>query len=200
MIERHFQLFQGLLALLKGEVGLHSLLLIHEKSREDLVHVDSRNVVVIVIVDHIDEAERVCVESEMANPLLEVVMFIFDFLDETGEEVLHFLLHHEHLGDLRVRVLADDVLQLAPEHLLAFVVEQRAFALGLETVLTDESRLAALGGDADHVALVAVYALGTALQRLAHTTNQYKLLFNFTRKMGHQPQAHAPLPLPFNAA
>lgn len=88
-----------------------------------MVHIYSGDVVVVVVVDHVDEAESLGIETEVADPFLEIVVFIFDFLDEACEEVLHFLLHHEHLGDLRVGVLADDVFQLAPQHLLAFIVE-----------------------------------------------------------------------------
>jgi len=76
-----------------------------------------------VVVDHVDEAESLRIEAEVTDPFLEIVVFVLHFLDEACEEVLHLLLHHEHLGDLRVRVLADDVFQLAPQHLLAFVVE-----------------------------------------------------------------------------
>lgn len=67
-------------------------------------------------------------------------------------------------------------------------MEECALAFGLEAILTDKGRFAALVRNADHVALVTVDALRAALQRLTHTTtNQYKLLFNFTIKMGHQP-------------
>lgn len=85
-------------------------------------------------------------------------------------------MHHEHFRDFGVGVLADDVLELTPQHLFAFVVEERAFALGLEAVLADEGRFAALRVDAKHVALVTVDALGTALERLTHTTKYYLTL------------------------
>lgn len=97
-----------------------------------------------MLVDHVDEVYGIGVEAEMADPLLETVVLLLHLPDEAGEEVLHFLLHHEHFGDFGVGVFADDVLELAPLHLLAFVVEQRALALRVEAVLADEGRLAAL--------------------------------------------------------
>lgn len=63
-----------------------------------------------MIVDHVDEGESISIEAEMANPLLKVMVLFFDFLDETCKQVLHFFLHHEHLRDLSVRILANDVL------------------------------------------------------------------------------------------
>ena len=74
-----------------------------------MVHVDPGDIIVVVVIDHIDETECICVETEVADPFLEVMVFVFDLLDEACEEVLHFFLHHEHFGDLRVGVFADDV-------------------------------------------------------------------------------------------
>jgi hypothetical protein len=55
-------------------------------------------------------------------------------------------------------------------------VEQGALALGLEAVLADEGRLAALRVHADHVALVAVDALRAALQRLTHYNQSIQII------------------------
>jgi hypothetical protein len=115
-----------------------------------------------VIVDHVDKVHGISIEAKVADPFFEAVMLIFHLFDKTGEEVLHILLHHEHLRDLCVGILADDVLQLTPLHLFAFVVEERAFAFCVEALLADEGRLSALGVDADHEALVSVDALWAA--------------------------------------
>ncbi len=97
-----------------------------------------------MVVDHVDETEGFSVEAEVADPLLEVMVLVLHLLDQASEEVLHFFLHHEHLGDLGVGVLADDVLQLAPQHLLALVMEEGALTLGLEAVFADKGWLATL--------------------------------------------------------
>lgn len=122
-----------------------------------------------MFIDHVDEVDGVAVEAEVADPFLETMMLLLHLPDKTCEEVLHFLLHHEHLRDLGVGILADDVLKLAPFHLLAFVMEEGALALGVEAILADEGRLPALRVYADLEALVAVDALGAALYGLAHT-------------------------------
>lgn len=141
-----------------------------------------------MLVDHVDEVDGIAVEAEMADPLLETVVLLLDLPDEAGEEVLHLLLHHEHFWDFGVGVLADDVLELAPLHLLAFVVEQRALALRVEAVLADEGRLAALRVYADLEALVAVDALWAALQRLAHALYCKEII---TNELSHATQAES---------
>ena len=74
-----------------------------------MVHEHSADVVVFLVVDHVDEVHGVLVEAEQAQPLLEVGLFIFDSFHEIVEEGFHLFLEGEHLGDLGVRILADDV-------------------------------------------------------------------------------------------
>lgn len=76
-----------------------------------------------MLVDHVDEGEGVGVKAEVGDPLAEGVVLLLHLLYERGEESLHLFLHQVHLRDLGVWVLADDVLQLTPQHLLAFLVK-----------------------------------------------------------------------------
>lgn len=103
-------------------------------------------------------------------------MLLLDLFDEAGEQELHLFLKCEHFRDLCVGVLADNVLQLAPQHLLTLVMEERTFALRAQSMLADEGWLAALGVDADHVALVAVDALWAVLEGLVHQIKKYIIL------------------------
>lgn len=129
-----------------------------------------------MIVDHVDETEGLGIETEVADPFLKVVVLVLHLLDQTREQVLHLLLHHEHLRDLRVWVLTDDVLQLTPKHLLALLVEQRTFAFRLQAVFADERRFTALRGHTDHVTLIPVNALRAALQRLTHYNQSIQII------------------------
>jgi len=69
--------FVGLLTLFGVEVGLQNLILIHEEVGQDLIHIDSTDVVVLVVVDHVDKVHRLLVEPEETQPFLEVHMLIF---------------------------------------------------------------------------------------------------------------------------
>jgi hypothetical protein len=58
-------------------------------------------------------------------------------------------------------------------------MEEGAFALGDKTLLADEGGLAAVGINADHMTLVAVYTVWTVLYRFAH--------YNFSIYASHIP-------------
>ena len=116
-----------------------------------------------MVVDHVDEVHGFLIETEQAQPFLEVHMLVLHLFDEVGEKDFHFLLKVEQFWDFDIRVLADNILEFGPLHLFAFLVEECTLAVGVQAVLADEGRLSAVGVDADHVAGVAVYALGAAL-------------------------------------
>lgn len=140
-----------------------------------MVHVYTRDVVIAVVVDHVDEVHGLLVEAEQPNPFLEIHVFFLDLFDEAGKEALHLLLEGKEFGDFGVGILADDIFEFRPEHLVAFLVEEGALTVGDKSVLTDKGWLAALRVDADHVAAVAVDALRAVLDRLAHSILfQYK--------------------------
>ena len=183
MIECIFNIFEGLGALVAGKVGLDVGFFIHKKGGEDLVHVDSGDVVVVLFVDKVDEVHGFVVEAEETDPLFEVEVFVFDFFDDGRKQILHLFLQHEHFWDLRVGVLADDVLQLGPLHFLALVVEQCAFALCGEALFTDEGGFSAVGVDADHVALVSVDTVGAVLDWTAHKSQK---IIEINLKCGHK--------------
>ena len=82
MIECIFNIFEGLGALVAGKVGLDVGFFIHKKGGEDLVHVDSGDVVVVLFVDKVDEVHGFVVEAEETDPLFEVEVFVFDFFDD----------------------------------------------------------------------------------------------------------------------
>jgi hypothetical protein len=116
------------------------------------------------------------VEAEKTQPLLEVEVFILDFLDEARKEHLHLFLQAEHFRDLSVGVLANYVFQLTPLHFLTLFMEQGTLALGCQSVLADEGWLAAVGINADHLAWVSVDALGAAPEGFVHN---YKNIISF---------------------
>jgi hypothetical protein len=115
------------------------------------------------------------VETEESNPFLEIHVFFLDLFDEAGKEAFHLLLERKKFGDFSVGILADDIFELRPEHLVAFLVEEGALTVGDKSVFTDKGWLAALRVDADHVTAVAVDAFRAVLDRLAHSILfQYK--------------------------
>jgi hypothetical protein len=77
-------------------------------------------------------------------------------------------LERKQFGDLRVGILTDNVLQLRPQHLFTFLMEESALTPRGQTMLADKGGLAALRVNADHVALVAVDALRGEFDWLVH--------------------------------
>lgn len=141
-----------------------------------MVHVHSGDVVVILFVDEVDEVHCFGVETKQSDPLFEMHMFFLHLLDNRREQVFHLFLQLVHFWYLCVGVLADNVLQLRPLHFFTFVVEERTLALGNQTLLANESWFAAICIDADHVALVPVYTVGTVLYWFAHIYQIYNPL------------------------
>lgn len=98
------------LALIDVEVGFERVLFLHKESRQNLVHVNSRDIVIVLLIDEVNEVHSLMVETEKPQPFLEVQVLFFYLFDEEGKEVLHLLLKLKHLRDLRVGVLANNVL------------------------------------------------------------------------------------------
>ena len=109
------------------------------------------------------------VETEEADPFFEIHVLIFDFFDDGRKHSFHFFLKHEHLRYFSVRILAYNVLELCPLHFLTFVVEQSTLTFGCQTLLADESWFSAVGIDTDHVAFVAIDAVGAVFDWFTHS-------------------------------
>ena len=124
-----------------------------------------------MFVDHVDEVHGFRVEAEKSNPAFEGHMFFLDLFDQTREQALHLFLQHEQFRNLCVGILANNVFQFTPQHLLAFLVEQRTFVLVNQSLFADEGWFAALGTDTDHLTTVAVHTLRTVFDWLAHCNN-----------------------------
>lgn len=78
------------------------------------MNINSRNIVIVVFIDHIDEMHGLSAETEVTDPFFKIMMLIFNFFYQWCEKNLHLLLHHEHLRNFGVGVLADDVFELSP--------------------------------------------------------------------------------------
>ncbi len=93
------------------------------------------------------------------DPFFEIHVLVLHLLNHIGEESFHLFLERVKLGELGVGVVANYILQLSPGHLLTVLVEQTAAVLVGSPCLADEPWLAAVGVDADELALVAVNTL-----------------------------------------
>ena len=88
-----------------------------------MIHVDPRDVIVAVLVNHVNKVHGLMIKAKQTDPFFKCHVLFFHFSNQPREQGLHLFLQHEHLRDFGVGVLADNVLELTPKHLFAFVVE-----------------------------------------------------------------------------
>lgn len=138
-----------------------------------MVHVDSRDVVVVVLVDHVDEIHSLGVEAKKTDPFFEVEMFLLDFFNKCGKDIFHLFLQNKQLRNFCIRILTDDVLQLRPLHFLALIMKQSTFTLRGEALLTDEGRFSAVGVNAYHETAIAVDTVWTIFNGFTHVRKKY---------------------------
>ena len=100
---------QSLLAVLYPEICLENFIFIHKKGWEDLVHVDSWDVVIVLLVNHINKVHSFRVEAKQADPFFEIEVFLFHLLYKSWKDILHLLLQHKQLGYFSVGILANYV-------------------------------------------------------------------------------------------
>lgn len=121
-----------------------------------------------MLVDHVDEVHGFRVEAEQTHPSLEIEMLLLHFFNQGRENILHLLLQHKQLGNLGVGVLANDVFELGPLHLLALLVKKGAFALRGDALFADKGRFSAARVYTDHHTAIAVDTVRTVLDGFIH--------------------------------
>jgi hypothetical protein len=80
------------MALIDCEVSINVVLLAHEERRENLVHVNSRDVIVVLLVDKVDKVHRLRIEPKQSYPFLEIHMFFLNLFDDGRKQIFHLLL------------------------------------------------------------------------------------------------------------
>ena len=123
VIKMFLDVFEYFLTFVIGEVCFKGVLLLHEEYWENLIHINSWNVIVVLFVDEVDEVHGLVVETKETNPLFKVQVLFLHFFDDWRKQVLQLFLQLEHLRDLGIGVFTNYVFQLRPLHLLTFVVE-----------------------------------------------------------------------------
>lgn len=67
------------MAFFNRKTRLELPLLIHKECRKYLMNINSRNIVIVVFIDHIDEMHGLSAETEVTDPFFEIMMLIFNF-------------------------------------------------------------------------------------------------------------------------